>query len=111
MTAILILLYVAIFAGVMLAPALLGALLRIFLRETPPAAVGLLAGAILTLLYSARSGDHGAAYVVRSFQEAQIPERMANVQIAAIIVFQLLFMAAIASLGIRFIDRRRKPHP
>ena len=111
MTVILILLYVSIFAIVMLAPALLGALLRIFLRETPPTAVGLLAGALLTLLYSARSGDHGAAFFVRSFQEAHIPERLANVQVTAIIVFQIVFMAAIASLGIRFIDRRRKSHP
>ena len=107
MTAIMIIIYIAFMAVIIMSPAILGAILRIFLRAIHPITLGILTGVVMTLLYSAVSGDHGLTYLVRTFQETNFSERMTNFHVTAIIAFQIFLMSAIASIGIRFIDRKK----
>ena len=106
MTAIMVIIYIAIMAVIIMAPAILGALLRMFLRTTHPISLGVLTGVIMTLLYSTVSGDHGVTYLVRTFQETNFSDRMTNMHVTAIIAFQICLMSLIAAIGIRFVDRK-----
>ena len=107
MTAIMTIIYIAIMVVIIMAPAILGALLRMFLRTMHPISLGFLTGIIMTLLYSTASGDHGLTYLVRISQEINFTERMTNLHVTAIIAFQIYLMSAIASVGIRFMDRKK----
>jgi len=101
-----ILAYIVIPAVVIMSPALLGATLRVFLPDQGRISLSILAGVIMALV-----ADASASGVHHYLQIRGLPEQMANMLVTGVIVVRVGLHSGIASLGIRFVDRRRMGAP
>ena len=91
-----------------MAPAIIGAILRIFLRKVSAPYLSAIIGVIFTLIYSALCRpNRSLANIALSFEAQNISERMANLLVTAGVLFSVFLFASISAIGIQQIDRRK----
>ena len=93
---------------VVMAPAIIGAVLRLFLRDVSPLYLSTNIGIVFTLIQSVLySPNHSLASLALSFQAQNIPDRMVNLIVTGSVLFYVFIFSSIAAFGIRKIDQRK----
>ena len=98
---------VGILLIVLFLPAIVGAVLRLAFRKTHIHSLSIAIGVLLAVLQAAFSEKSGALSQINSMQEHDFSAGAVNVLVVLVIVFQIGFFAAIASLGIKLTDKLR----